>query len=439
MRGLGLKELFKNVLFVITRQIGSGLLQVITLILIARTYGPDGNGVYMIALLLPTTLVTLLSFGAAPANVYYLSGGRVNTLVAWRSILKIFVGGSVIGVVLGAMVIIFFSGKWFPEIPSLLLWISLPIFPVSLLLSFVFSFFQGLQQFDKFNYVLLLHPLLVLLTVVLVILSNLYEVKWLIVAYLVSSIITLLFAFYKLKPFLNNGNPFGFTDYDRTILSYGCKVHLSNILSFVNYKADIFLVNFYIGPVGVGIYLVAVQLSERLWLLSHAVGTVLLPRISQLYNDEDKRKAITPLVTRWVLMITFLSAVFLSIIAYPIISIVFGEVFVSAYYPFLFLLPGIVAGSASRVIANDIAARGRPELNFYSSCLVVFINVLGNFLLIPKYGISGAAIATTIAYIINFLLRLFTHHYLTKVPVLNNILINKNDIKLLKSWVLNKL
>lgn len=49
---------------------------------------------------------------------------------------------------------------------------------------------------------------------------------------------------------------------------------------------------------------------------------------------------------------------------------------------------------------------GRPELNFYASFSVLMLNLGLNFYLIPKFGITGAAIATTISFVVNLVVRL---------------------------------
>jgi len=59
----------------------------------------------------------------------------------------------------------------------------------------------------------------------------------------------------------------------------------------------------------------------------------------------------------------------------------------------------MVVFNLSRVLANDIAARGRPELNIWTAIITFIVNIVGNVLLIPEYGIKGAAIATTLSYI----------------------------------------
>lgn len=436
MKGLELRRLLGNVASTLGRQVGAGLLQLATLAVIARVFGPEGNGVYTIALLLPTLLATLLNLGVAPANVYYLGSRQVSPLAAWQSSLKLYMNIVIVGLTIGAAVLYLFGESWFPGVSKSLLWVALLIFPVSLLLSFVSSLFQGLQRFGHFNLVLLLQPLLTLLITGALLLIKMQDIAWLLLAYLTASLVTLCVSLKVLRPLLVRDCDNQFPEYGKAVLSYGYKAHLSNILTFVNYKADIFLVNLIIGPAAAGSYVVAVQLSERLWLLSQAMSTVLLPRLSELSNDEDKRKVLTSLIVRWVLLVTLVGSICVAIIAFPVIKLVFGVAFMDAFAPLLLLLPGVVFMAGSRILANDIAARGRPELNMYASCVVVVINIVGNLALIPEYGIAGAAIATSTAYAINFIMRLGMHHYFTRVPILNNIIIKYSDISMLRSLLI---
>ena len=71
LRGLGLASLFKNSSTTLGRQLAAGLLQLGTVIVIARVYGAKANGAYAVALLLPTMLSTFLNFGVGPANVFF--------------------------------------------------------------------------------------------------------------------------------------------------------------------------------------------------------------------------------------------------------------------------------------------------------------------------------------------------------------------------------
>jgi O-antigen/teichoic acid export membrane protein len=195
--------------------------------------------------------------------------------------------------------------------------------------------------------------------------------------------------------------------YKRKSISYGWKAHFSNILAFVNYRADIFLVNFFLTPAATGIYVVAVKIAEQLWMLSKAASTVLLPRLSAMHENPQARLRLTNKVFAGVGGLT-LAAAFLSAIAlYFLLEPVFGAEFIDAFSPFLWLLPGVIAGAGARVQANCIAAAGKPEWNMYVAFGVVSVNIIGNVVLIPIWGIDGAAIATSIAYMGNATVKVF--------------------------------
>jgi len=167
-----------------------------------------------------------------------------------------------------------------------------------------------------------------------------------------------------------------------------------------------FLVNWFLGPAAVGLYSVGVGLVEKLWLVSQAASTVLFPRVAA-ESEEHRRKEFTPLVARTVLWITALAALVLVLLSHWIVLVLYSETFLPAVGALQALLIGIVALSAGRVLANDIAGRGFPGLNIYTGLATVLTNVVLNLLWTPRYGIVGAAWASTVSYTVSFLGVLF--------------------------------
>jgi len=191
----------------------------------------------------------------------------------------------------------------------------------------------------------------------------------------------------------------------------------------------------FIGSAAAGVYVIAVALVEKLWLVSQAVSTVLLPRLSQLSSEEGKRKIITPLICRWVLLVTLVGGLGLAVIVYPFTLLVFGSDYLGSVLPALVLLPGIVFVSGARVLANDIASRGRPELNMYVSAITMVCNVIGNLLLIPLYGLAGAAMATTIAYSLTLVLTLLIYTRFTSNRWTDSLFLKPSDIRMVMSAI----
>ena len=426
---LGLRKLIKNTSYILARQLISGLLQLVIVAIIAREYGSEGNGIFAVALLLPSMLTAFLNLGIGPANVYYLGSAQFSPKKVFQASARLALVLSLFGLAIGGAILQLGANKVFPGIQQQVLWLALITFPLSLMQSLISSIFQGMQEFREFNRVLILQPVVMLVFVIALMIFEVHSIYYLMLGNFLVVLITLVLSIFFLKKFLHNDEESSSEPYVKEALKYGYKAHLSNILAFVNYKADIFLVNFLISPAAAGVYVIAVKLSERLWVLSQAVSTVLLPRLSELSNDERKRLQITPLISRVTLWLTAFASIALAFVAFPLIKFVFGSEYLDAYIPLLILLPGIVFTSASRVLANDLAARGRPELNMYTSWVVVVCNIFGNILLIPMYGLLGAAVATTLAYVLNFCMRLLMYRHITSVSILSLVVIRYSDVR----------
>ncbi len=86
--------------------------------------------------------------------------------------------------------------------------------------------------------------------------------------------------------------------------------------------------------------------------------------------------------------------------AEEIITIIFKEDFVCAVLPLQILLIGtVIRGSIAQPIGGSLSGIGRPDLMLKIVAFMMVINVIFDIILIPKIGIVGAAIATTISLV----------------------------------------
>jgi len=399
---LGVSALRKNIGLTLGRQLLATFAQFMLVVLIARELGPEGNGYYAMAILVPTLLANFLNLGVGPATVYYVSRGDFSACMAVSGNLRLAVIVSVIGIVVTLPFLLIWGNEIFPGVPSALLYFGLISFPLTLALSYLNTVLQGLEDFSAFNLTVLIPPYVNLIGVVIAFYLFGLGVAGALVAYIISQ----LFGFLVVLLLLRHKNVVGKfwaadearASYIRAVLGYGWKAHLSNVITFVNYRSDIFLVNFFLTPVATGIYVIAVQISEKLWMLSQAFSTVMLPRLSAMHKTPEARTALTNKGFLIVSTITALASIGLALALWWLIAPVFGEEYLEALPAFLWLLPGVIAWAGSRIYANCIAAAGRPIWNLYVSLCVVMINIVGNVLLIPKHGIVGAAWATSVAY-----------------------------------------
>ncbi|MDD3653283.1 MAG: sugar transferase [Desulfotomaculaceae bacterium] len=434
MADLGLRKLFINIGGTMLRQIVAALMGIGLAVLLARTLGPQGNGTYAMTILLPTLLANLLNLGIPSANTYYIGRGNISVQSAFDTNIRLWFILSVLGALLALLVIKVSGESLFPGVPKVFLWAALILFPLELVQFFLKSLLQGAQDFRRFNLVSLVTPAGTLIFAVVAVQVFHLGVPGALLSFGLGYLLGLLFTLGAVRThFYVTDQTKQDANYVKQCLGYGWKAHLSNILTFINYRADLYLVNLLLNPIDTGIYVIAIQLAERLWMLSQAVSTVILPRLSELDHDEDSRKRLTPIVARWVFLVTIIAAGIVALLITPLIEILFGSQYLPAAGAFIWLLPGIVLFSFSRVLANDLAARGRPELNMYTALLIVIVNVLANMLLIPKIGIKGAALATTIAYSCNAVVNLFLFVRISGNKWWEAVFFNRSDLKLLQS------
>ncbi|RKY82858.1 hypothetical protein DRQ11_13920 [candidate division KSB1 bacterium] len=156
---------------------------------------------------------------------------------------------------------------------------------------------------------------------------------------------------------------------------------------------------------------------------------MLYPKVASM-KDEEQRKRLTPLVARNTLLITMLGAFVVFLLAKWLILLLYSEKYLPSVEPLQILLIGIVAISISRVLTNDIDARGKPMINTYITLVALIANITLNVIFIPKYGVIGAGWATSLTYALNSVIKILVYCKLSGNFVSDVILFKKSDIKL---------
>ncbi len=417
----------KGIVITFFARIVSLILGVFSSVIIARRLGPEGKGIYMLAILLPSLIVAFANLGIGPATVYYVAKKRYSRPEVAGNNILFALGISIFSLVCGLLLILFFNQTIFPGVAKIYLIFGLSLIPFSLIFVYLNSIFVGAQRFIEYNFINILHSLLFLSFIIIGLLAFRAGIS--------GAIFALAFAWFttdmvllKLTKGVSGGINFRLNlDYCKKISTYGIQAHLANIIGFLNLRLDIFIVNRFLNLSAVGFYSVAVILAERIWMVSQVASIIIFPMISGEI-DEHKRKEFTPLVARIVFWITATGAIILFFLSHWIIEMLYSSVFLPAVRPVQILLFGIVTLSISRILAHDLAGRGRPILNAYIAIGSLFTNIILNVILIPKYGISGVALASTVSYTISFLVTLWIYCRITENSWTKVILPQQGDL-----------
>lgn len=373
-------------------------LALLSSVILARALGPDGMGVYTLATLFPLLILTLANLGLGPATVYYVAQGEYSLKEALGSniVMSLIVGA--MSSLLGLVLAIFLQGWIFPDVAPSYLLLALILVPANLFSQqYINQILLGARRIKEFNAVSVAHKTLFLLLVFLATMGFGLGVGGAIWASILTSVFLCVLLFLWLRRIAGGVEFRPNLAYVRDTLGYGIRAHLGNVIGFLNYRIELFLLGAFLPIAAVGFYSVAVGVAEKLWFVSESASIVLFPTISA-EKDERERKTFTPIVSRNILLITTLGAAALFVMSRWVIVLLYSGEYLPTVRLFRILLPGIVFLSGARILANDIAGRGKPLLNTYVGGLGVLVQVALNLAWIPRFGAAGAAWATTISY-----------------------------------------
>jgi O-antigen/teichoic acid export membrane protein len=185
----------------------------------------------------------------------------------------------------------------------------------------------------------------------------------------------------------------------RAGVGYGIIFFVNNLLAFLLLKSDFFLVNHFLGTGSVGIYSVAVQISDVLLLVPTTLGTLLFPRLSATEDSIERTHTCLQFarLTAGGMGLLCALAGFLSPVLIPIL---FGASFYPAWKPLALLLPGIWLLALENVLVMYLAATRLPLWIPGLWLVGLSLNVGLNVWLLPHFGLTAAAMTSSLAYAI---------------------------------------
>ena len=388
---------FTNVVSTFLIQILQLFSYIVTTAIIARWLGPEGKGVIALALLVPGMLGLFLSGGIGVANVYFAGSRHLDVPILTENSVTFAILGTILGTfVIGTLVATGWLSVLVPGISLWLIMLGMVGLPFGLLSGYLSAILQGLQRIIMVNMINLVQSVLTLALTILLVIGLRMALLGALLSFLVPGVVSLVILIIILCREGGVFKPSWNTSAMRVTFSFGLKGHIGNIFQFFNYRLDTFFLNYFIGAGGVGLYSVSVGLAELLWNFPNAVGFVIFPKAAA--TPPEMMNAFTSRVFRITLGVMVLGAVGLVILGKSLIQLIFSSAFVDAYIPMLVLLPGVILLGGAKVLTNEIAGRGYPQYNSFTAGVAFTLTLLFDLILIPRFGILGASLASSIAY-----------------------------------------
>jgi O-antigen/teichoic acid export membrane protein len=179
-------------------------------------------------------------------------------------------------------------------------------------------------------------------------------------------------------------------------LSFGLKSWVQTVAAHLLLRIDLYMVSYFLNPAETAFYALALHFTEMVLEVPQAVGLVLFPRLTSLPKSEVHQ--LTARTCRRTLMITTPIALALALLGPLVITIWYGKPYEPAGAPLPWAAVGVLMMSLYVIITRDFTSRNRQQVNILAGTVALTANVLLNLVLIPAYGIVGAAAATAASY-----------------------------------------
>lgn len=405
-------------------------------ILVSRHFEADGSGqIYYITNLFALG-VMLISFCLETPMGYYLSQKKLTE--AQLSVTA--VGWSILVMVPAYFVISYFAGtKGIPFAQNDFKISANAFLAGNLLITFFVALFYAKLDF------VLPNILLVLVNLVLIILlpnnelvgrflSNSSYINIYFIGFFVQGLL-LAFAFFiryvkwkDLQLF-----PPGMI---RPFFYFAAVALVTNSMSFLMYRIDYWFVNKYCSePTDLGNYIQACKVAQMFFILPAIIASVIFPVTASGGSFEISEKMQT--VSRVLITLYAVLCSGVAIVGYWLFPFIFGTTFQPMYFPFLLLIPGILAYSVVHLLAAFFSGSRNLSIGIITNIITLSLIITGDILFIPQFGIRGAAIVSSTGYIFLMCTLIFVHKRKYNSLFFDFLLLKKNDIVLMRQLLLN--
>jgi O-antigen/teichoic acid export membrane protein len=386
----------RNTVRTLAFQLATLGLGLVTNVVVARTIGPEGKGLLSFLSYALYVGITLGGLGLQPAAIQMIGKERFPAGVVAASQILMSLAAGALGAVLCAVVLPGFRERMGLETGVILAF--LPVLVLALLQLNLSGVLIGLGRIGTVNALQLIGPALWAIgsLVVLVLLhGNRTQgaYAWL-GAQVVGPLVLLGWILVRARPQLRGAGAC-----IRASVRFGREAFLAYLLWALMLRLDGFLLGYLNGAREVGTYSVAVLMAEMLWYVPSALTLALNPRMSG--GSAAEAAALTQRAGRIGLWLVGSGALLLAVVSVPVVDLVYGEAFLPAVVPLMLLLPGVTAIALAKPISLFYTQhKGSPRVNAWISGVAVAVNLGLNLWWIPLYGPIGAALASSVAYML---------------------------------------
>ncbi|MFF2481808.1 lipopolysaccharide biosynthesis protein [Paenibacillus sp. NPDC058071] len=395
-------QIFASNLFIL-------LLNTLTGIIIARFLGPEGRGEQAAMIMWPQLLSYIVTLGLPSSIIYHMkkregNDGSLYVASLWTGLCL-----AALSVGAGLLLIPKWLSGYSTETVQFACW-ALVLVPFGLLGIMNNAVLQAREEFQLYNRMRYLPNVMTLMLLIALVTTNQVTPLHTSIAYLAPIAPATLWTTVRLLRIYRIRQKKVMAS-ARLLTGYGIRSYGTDLAGTLSFYIDQVLVAGLLSPASLGIYLVALNLSKMLEIIQTSVVSVLFPQAASLQQEEAVR--LTLKMHRISSMITIVLGFMAIALAPYALLLLYGSGFKEAIGLFRILVVHTVVSSATWTIAQAFMATGKPGRTTALKAASLLMNALLINLLVPGYGIAGAAYALLLSSVVNFavLIVLFVRDY----------------------------
>jgi O-antigen/teichoic acid export membrane protein len=187
----------------------------------------------------------------------------------------------------------------------------------------------------------------------------------------------------------------------KSLFQFGVPSVLTGLPQYLNLRLDQLVMAAYLAPGFLGLYVTGVAWSGLINPAMTAVSQVVFPKVVSIENEGERQEVIARVMRSSVLAGLLLSLTLVLITPHALPRI-YGQRILGAVTVTQVLIVAALFSNLNLTMQEVFRALGRPRVSMQSEFLGLAVTVIGLFLLLPKFGLLGAAFASLFSYVTVF-------------------------------------
>lgn len=419
---LAKRSYFRDISGVFSSYTISLIASLLIYVVLTRVLGPEDFGIYYSIMVIPLVAVGFVQMGIRRSAVFHIGKKEFSEQRIVSCVFFLLIIASVLGMILSLAGFIIYDHPDY--LPKYIL-IVLLVIPFKLVLLYTGGIFLGKEDIKSFNFQNWIPLILNLIFVCLFVWVAKMGIMGALLAYLVS---TCIVSIYYVVTLGRKYNIILRADKEVVVslLRTGIVFALSFVVIQLNLRVDLLILARIGDATETGLYSLAVQIVEQLWLFPSAVGVVVMSRTANTSSHENSTKETARLM-RITLIGGILLATILAFLVPILVPLIFGNQFDGSSELINYLLPGVLMFMIFRVLNGQLSGMGRPGVAAIAFSFALVVNIVLNLIWIPEFGAKGAAWATNISYTTGTIGLTFAYCRICKVSARELFAFRKSD------------